>query len=275
MLPADVATDRVRRPPGVVIRAHVAVADPHRARAARHRRRRSRSSGRCSRRTARPRASGIPNKAKVDGLLFGTDKLGQDVWSRFLLGGRSILIFAVVATGARSVARRHDRSRRGAEPGPPRRGDDADHRHRPGPAVVAARARGDHHRRAEDVDHHRRRRARRRPRGSPASRVARRSRWSSATSSPRRRRSASRSGGCSCTSCCRTSADRCSSRPTCASPTRSASSSALALPRLLDRRQRRQLGHDDPGEPPRARPCSRGASCCRRSPSPCSRSPPD
>ena len=41
---------------------------------------------------------GIPNKSHVDGLLFGTDKLGQDVWSRFLLGGRSILLFAIVAT---------------------------------------------------------------------------------------------------------------------------------------------------------------------------------
>jgi len=41
---------------------------------------------------------GAPNKSNVKGLLFGTDKLGQDVWSRFLLGGRSILLFAIVAT---------------------------------------------------------------------------------------------------------------------------------------------------------------------------------
>jgi peptide/nickel transport system permease protein len=41
---------------------------------------------------------GIPNKSDVEGLLFGTDKLGQDVWSRFLLGGQSILLFAVAAT---------------------------------------------------------------------------------------------------------------------------------------------------------------------------------
>ena len=33
-----------------------------------------------------------------NGLLFGTDYLGQDVWSRFLYGGRSILFMAVVST---------------------------------------------------------------------------------------------------------------------------------------------------------------------------------
>jgi peptide/nickel transport system permease protein len=96
-LPADVATDKVRRPPGVFIRAMwlwrtriglallaivVGVAllgplfAPH----------------------GETEGVGTPNKAKVDGLLFGTDKLGQDVWTRFLLGGRSILILAVVAT---------------------------------------------------------------------------------------------------------------------------------------------------------------------------------
>jgi peptide/nickel transport system permease protein len=41
---------------------------------------------------------GAPNKPDVSGLLFGTDGKGQDVWSRFLLGGRSILLFAIVAT---------------------------------------------------------------------------------------------------------------------------------------------------------------------------------
>lgn len=97
-LPVDVATDKVRRPPGVFIRAMwlwrtriglallaivVGVAllgplfAPH----------------------GETEGVGIPNKAKVEGLLFGTDKLGQDVWSRFLLGGRSILLFAVIATG--------------------------------------------------------------------------------------------------------------------------------------------------------------------------------
>jgi peptide/nickel transport system permease protein len=30
--------------------------------------------------------------------LFGTDQLGQDVWSRFLYGGRSILVLAVLST---------------------------------------------------------------------------------------------------------------------------------------------------------------------------------
>ncbi|MGI9054070.1 MAG: ABC transporter permease [Ilumatobacteraceae bacterium] len=41
---------------------------------------------------------GTPNTADVPGLLFGTDRLGQDVWSRFLLGGRTILVLAVVST---------------------------------------------------------------------------------------------------------------------------------------------------------------------------------
>ena len=98
MLPVDVATDRVKRPPGVFIRATrlwrtrfglvllgiviaVAVVGPF---FAPH---------------GETEGVGIPNKAKVEGLLFGTDKLGQDVWSRFLLGGREILFFATVATG--------------------------------------------------------------------------------------------------------------------------------------------------------------------------------
>ena len=41
---------------------------------------------------------GAPNTRNVPGLLFGTDALGQDVWSRFLLGGRTILVLAVVST---------------------------------------------------------------------------------------------------------------------------------------------------------------------------------
>ena len=41
---------------------------------------------------------GPPNTRDVEGLLFGTDSLGQDVWSRFLLGGRTILVLAVAAT---------------------------------------------------------------------------------------------------------------------------------------------------------------------------------
>src|SRR5262245_44618643 len=96
-LPVDVATDKVKRPPGVFIRSTwlwrtriglgllalvvgVAVLGPF---FAPH---------------GETEGVGIPNKAKVDGLWFGTDKLGQDVWSRFLLGGRSILLFAVAAT---------------------------------------------------------------------------------------------------------------------------------------------------------------------------------
>lgn len=41
---------------------------------------------------------GTPNTRNVPGLRFGTDALGQDVWSRFLLGGRTILVLAVVST---------------------------------------------------------------------------------------------------------------------------------------------------------------------------------
>ena len=38
------------------------------------------------------------HRATSTGCCFGTDNLGQDVWSRFLLGGRSILVLAVVST---------------------------------------------------------------------------------------------------------------------------------------------------------------------------------
>jgi peptide/nickel transport system permease protein len=41
---------------------------------------------------------GTPNTRNVEGLLFGTDALGQDVWSRFLYGGRTILLLAVAST---------------------------------------------------------------------------------------------------------------------------------------------------------------------------------
>ena len=41
---------------------------------------------------------GKPTQRHVAGSLFGSDKLGQDVWSRFLLGGREILIMAFIAT---------------------------------------------------------------------------------------------------------------------------------------------------------------------------------
>lgn len=41
---------------------------------------------------------GRPNTARIAGAAFGTDHLGQDVWSRCLLGGRSILVYAALAT---------------------------------------------------------------------------------------------------------------------------------------------------------------------------------
>jgi peptide/nickel transport system permease protein len=39
-----------------------------------------------------------PNSPPSSKALFGTDHLGQDVWSRFLWGGRDILVMAVLAT---------------------------------------------------------------------------------------------------------------------------------------------------------------------------------
>lgn len=42
--------------------------------------------------------AGVPNTISVPGLLFGTDHIGQDVWSRFLSGGLSILSLAAAAT---------------------------------------------------------------------------------------------------------------------------------------------------------------------------------
>lgn len=41
---------------------------------------------------------GRPNTMRIGGVLFGTDHLGQDVWSRFLLGGRSLVVYATAAT---------------------------------------------------------------------------------------------------------------------------------------------------------------------------------
>ena len=40
----------------------------------------------------------MPNSLNIPGALFGTDYLGQDVWSRFLIGGRSILLLSLSAT---------------------------------------------------------------------------------------------------------------------------------------------------------------------------------
>jgi peptide/nickel transport system permease protein len=42
--------------------------------------------------------AGAPNAPAGHGLLFGSDSLGRDVWSRFLYGGRSVLGMSVAAT---------------------------------------------------------------------------------------------------------------------------------------------------------------------------------
>jgi peptide/nickel transport system permease protein len=42
--------------------------------------------------------AGAPNQTRGGDLRFGADQLGQDVWSRFLYGGRSILVLSVLAT---------------------------------------------------------------------------------------------------------------------------------------------------------------------------------
>jgi peptide/nickel transport system permease protein len=41
---------------------------------------------------------GVPNTGPTGAARFGTDHLGQDVWSRFLDGGREILLLAIGAT---------------------------------------------------------------------------------------------------------------------------------------------------------------------------------
>lgn len=41
---------------------------------------------------------GTPSSTGIPGLLFGTDHIGQDVWSRFLNGGLTILALAAVST---------------------------------------------------------------------------------------------------------------------------------------------------------------------------------
>jgi peptide/nickel transport system permease protein len=41
---------------------------------------------------------GKPNSTDVEGSVFGTDYFGQDILSRFLFGGRTILILAICAT---------------------------------------------------------------------------------------------------------------------------------------------------------------------------------
>jgi peptide/nickel transport system permease protein len=41
---------------------------------------------------------GTPNSTSVPGALFGTDHIGQDVWSRFLNGGHTILLLAAAST---------------------------------------------------------------------------------------------------------------------------------------------------------------------------------
>ena len=158
---------------------------------------------------------GTPNTRDVEGLLFGTDYLGQDVWSRFLYGGRTILVLAVVATAIGAGAR-HRRSA-SSRPTTAAALDDVLMRidgHHPRLPAAAARARGDHHVRAEVVAD----RAHRRPhRDAPhrprhpgrgvrrgRARLHRRGRGAGRVASRILRASAAR-----------TSPGRCSSRPTC------------------------------------------------------------
>jgi peptide/nickel transport system permease protein len=42
--------------------------------------------------------TGVPNTPPGGNALFGTDHIGQDVWSRFLWGGREVLAMAVAST---------------------------------------------------------------------------------------------------------------------------------------------------------------------------------
>jgi peptide/nickel transport system permease protein len=49
-------------------------------------------------------AVGAPNSTPGGKALLGTDYIGQDVWSRFLYGGRSILVMAVIATALGLIA---------------------------------------------------------------------------------------------------------------------------------------------------------------------------
>jgi peptide/nickel transport system permease protein len=42
--------------------------------------------------------AGAPNQTRGGELRFGADQLGQDVWSRFLYGGRTILVLSALAT---------------------------------------------------------------------------------------------------------------------------------------------------------------------------------
>ena len=91
---------------------------------------------------------GTPNTRNVDGILFGTDALGQDVWSRFLHGGRTILVLAVVSTVIGLVVGVVDRPRRRLQPRPSRQRPDAVRRHHPRLPRTAAAARRHHHPRA-------------------------------------------------------------------------------------------------------------------------------
>ncbi len=48
--------------------------------------------------------AGTPNLRDVEGTVFGTDYLGQDVFSRFLHGGRSIIVLSVLSTALALVS---------------------------------------------------------------------------------------------------------------------------------------------------------------------------
>ena len=83
-------------------------------------------------------AVGLPfkpsGKTRKDAL-FGSANVGHDVWTRFLYGGKPILIAAVSGDGA-GVGARHDRrADRGLQPRQARRRADAIDGRDPGPAA--------------------------------------------------------------------------------------------------------------------------------------------
>ena len=79
-------------------RLHALVVGAHRAGRARVRARASRSSGPTSPPTRPARSPGIPYATPSGTYWLGTDYLGEDVFSRVLCGGRSVILYGALAT---------------------------------------------------------------------------------------------------------------------------------------------------------------------------------